>query len=132
MRRPEPWLILALLLASPAAWATPLDPEACKSLKAEHEGLVADGAKSDMAKGVAWAEKNLKPERLAKISRLIAVEENLSFRCGQMVTAAPAMKELPKDDVAGSASGKRLSRIPLPVKKKVATAGAAAKNAKKK
>lgn len=90
------------------ALAAPLEPEACATLKAEHRGLVADGAKSDMDRGPEWAKSNLTPDRLGKIERLIAVEEQLSFRCGEGLTARPAIRELPKTeggDPAKAAAG---------------------------
>lgn len=130
MRLGRPCLIAALCLAAPGAGAAPLTPAECKTLKSEHESLLAAGAKTDMAKGPDWAKKNLTADRLDKIARLITVEEKLSFRCGQLVTAAPRMKELPQDQTATSRpGGKGLSRIPLPVRKSEA---AARKDAKKK
>lgn len=127
MRLSLAWLCAPLVLAAPAAWATQLQPEDCKSLKSEYESLVEAGAKSDMDKGVEWARTNLKPDRLKEIARLITVEEQLSFRCGQIVTASPLMSSPPKDRTAKTnARGQRLSRIPLPVKKPK-TSGIAAK-----
>lgn len=128
MRLSVPWILAAFLaLAAPAAWGSPLEPEECKTLKSEYESLVDAGAKSDMAKGVDWAKANLEQDRLDRIARLITVEEKLSFRCGQIVTAAPHMKEPPQEPAAKTASGKRLSHIPIPVKKSAATAGMASK-----
>ncbi|WP_171946458.1 hypothetical protein [Hyphomicrobium sp. CS1GBMeth3] len=109
-----------LSLATPTALAAPLDPEACTALKTEHTSLVAAGAKSDMSRGPEWAKTNLAPDRLDKIKRLIAVEEQLSFRCGEQLTARPQIKELPKP--AGVASS-----IPPPIRKDV-KAALAAKN----
>lgn len=122
--RPGLWVILAL--AAPAAWAAPLEPEECKTLSSEYDSLVEAGAKSDMAKGVEWAKANLAPERLSRIARLITVEEKLSFRCGQIVTATPMMRDTPNEKSTPT-STKRLSRIPIPVKKSTATAGTASK-----
>ncbi|MGE0024844.1 MAG: hypothetical protein AB7S70_14565 [Hyphomicrobium sp.] len=90
-------MLLVLLLVPPAA-ATPLAPEACAALKTEYAGLVAGGAKADMDRGPDWAKSNLAPERLGKIERLIAVEEQLSFRCDNQMTARPVLKEQPKLD----------------------------------
>ena len=123
-------LVTALLLAATSAGAAPLDPTECKTLKSEHETLLAGGAKKDMAKGPDWAKTNLTADRLDKIARLITVEEKLSFRCGQMVTASPQLREPPPEETAKAApSGKGFSRIPLPIKKSEA---APRRNAKKK
>ncbi|HEX2842402.1 hypothetical protein [Hyphomicrobium sp.] len=97
MRITRIFLLLApAVLAAPQAVAAPLDPPACTALKTEYDGLIAAGAKADMDRGPEWAKTNLAPDRLGKIERLIAIEEQLSFRCGEQLTARPAIKELPK------------------------------------
>lgn len=98
MRIDRALLCVALSLAAPRAMAAPLEPEACATLRTEHQSLVAGGAKSDMARGADWAKANLAPDRLAKIERLITVEEQLSFRCGELLTARPLIKERPKTE----------------------------------
>lgn len=114
---------LLLATAGPAA-AAPLEPEACAALKSEREQLIAAGAKVDMQKGPEWAKENLAPERLGRIERLIAVEEQLSFRCDVLVTARPALKEPPKPAQPGKEAAATADRsgtasdIPLPKKKK--------------
>lgn len=129
----------ALVLTAPVAVAAPLDPQACTGLRTEHDGLVAGGAKSDMGRGPAWAKANLAPDRLQKIERLIAVEEQLSFRCGYRLTARPAIKEPPKPPEDGKARKEAatpsgdllgalgLSSIPPPKKKNTDAAKAAKK-----
>jgi hypothetical protein len=126
-----PWL------AAPAA-ASPLEPQACASLKTEHDGLASAGAQSDMNRGPEWAKTNLTPDRLEKVERLIALKEQLTFRCGLALTAKPALKEPPPeakekgakqaakpgDDVI---SGLGLSSIPPP-KRKDATAASRQKS----
>lgn len=103
----------ALSLAAAPALAAPLGPEACATLKTEYDGLVASGAKSDMDRGPEWAKANLAPDRLGKIERLMTVGEQLSFRCGDQVTARPALKELPKPERGKGTP----SNIPLPKRK---------------
>ncbi len=93
-------LIAALLLPAASAGAGPLEPQACATLNTEREGLIAAGTKADMARGPEWAKGNLPPDRLQSIERLIAIEEQLSFRCDQPVTASPRIKEPPKPPAA--------------------------------
>lgn len=101
-------LVAGLLAAPLPAGAAPLEPEACAKFRTERQGLIADGVKTDMGKGPEWAKANLSPERLGKIERLIAVEEQLSFRCDELVTAKPQMKEPPKPaKTAGEDGGKQ-------------------------
>lgn len=127
MRLSVPWILAALIAVPAAALGSPLAPEDCKTLKSEYDTLVEAGAKSDMAKGADWARTHLKQPQLDRIARLISVEEKLSFRCGQIVTAVPNMKELPEEAAAKRPPAKGLSRIPIPVKKSVATSGMASK-----
>ncbi len=58
--------------------------------------MIGAGIKSDMDRGPEWAKANLAQDRLKQIEHLISVEEQLSFRCGQLVTASPQIKEPPK------------------------------------
>lgn len=99
-------LAAAFLLAPPAANAAPLDAPACTALKTEYDGLVSGGAKADMERGATWAKTNLAPDKLQKIERLIALQEQLSFRCGEFLTARPLLKEPPKPPQEAGADGK--------------------------
>lgn len=133
-------IVAAVLLAASPVAAAPLDPQACTTLKSEYQSLVAAGAKSDKEKGAQWAKSNLQPDRLGAIERLITVEEQLSFRCGEVLTARPALKEQPKPPQvlnadatsAGTASNTagagKISSIPPPVRKNK-NAGAAPQKA---
>ena len=130
MRIVQGFLCTAFTLAAsfaPSAEAAPLEPEACTALKTELQSLLAAGAKSDMDRGPEWAKANLTPDKMAKVERLIAVEEQLSFRCGEQLTARPALKELPKPEggpaVAAITDGScQPSRIPPPIRKDAAKA----------
>ena len=128
MRGPA-FLVIALLAASPAV-GSPLSKAECGALKTQYDALVADGAKSDMDHGAAWAHANLTPDRLGKVKQLISLEEQLSFRCDLLVTARPAMLEhkkptAVKDDNAAAKPAKtssdadptKPSNIEPPVKK---------------
>lgn len=99
--------LFALTLAAGPAASAPLDPQACKDLNTERDAMVGAGLKSDMDRGPEWAKANLAPDRLKQIERLISVEEQLSFRCGQLVTASPQIKEPPKppEEKAAAAPG---------------------------
>jgi hypothetical protein len=89
--------VMAALLIWPAgARAAPLDQAACDGLKSERSAMVAAGLEVDRNRGPEWARANLAPDRLKLIERMIAVDEQLSFRCGEPVTARPTMKEPPK------------------------------------
>lgn len=91
---------LAVTCGASGLRAAPLDQPACAALDKERGDLIASGLKTDMEKGPAWAKANLAAERLDKIQRLIAIEEQLSFRCDKLVTAPPQIKEPPKPEPA--------------------------------
>jgi hypothetical protein len=86
----------ALLIWPVGVTAAPLDQAACDGLKSERSALVAAGLEVDRNRGPEWAKANLAPDRLKLIERMIDVDEQLSFRCGEAVTARPTMKERPK------------------------------------
>jgi hypothetical protein len=73
---------LAAAFAGPLL-AAPLEKEVCNSLREEHDQLVLAGAKADMERGPEWARANLAFNRIKQIERLIAVGEQLAFRCPQ-------------------------------------------------
>jgi hypothetical protein len=100
--------LLTLILSTAPVAAAPLDPQACKDLNAERDAMIGAGIKTDMDRGPDWAKANLPEDRLKKIERLISVEEQLSFRCGQLVTATPQIKEPPKppEEKAAAAGAK--------------------------
>jgi hypothetical protein len=91
-------LIVALAGAPLGALAAPLDEEACKGVKAEREGLLAKGLEADIAKGAEWGKSNLSPDRLKEVARLIELNEQLTFRCGQLTVTRPDGKPLLKKD----------------------------------
>jgi hypothetical protein len=98
--------ILALLAFPAGALATPLDQPTCDTLKIERDTLVAAGLETEMARGPEWAKTNLPPDRLKQIARMIEVDEQLSFRCGELATARPTLKE-PKPVEAAAVPGKK-------------------------
>lgn len=71
--------------------AEPLAELQCKALKEEYDKLLYAGVKSDVERGAEWGKANLPRVRLELIQRLITVEEQLSFRCGELVTARPTL-----------------------------------------
>lgn len=122
------WTFILLATSASCAAAAPLDPEACAGLNTEREGLIGAGVKTDMERGPDWAKTNLPAERLQKIARLIAVEEQLSFRCGQLVTATPQIKEPPKPEpqkaeasaakpAGDGVAGRKAATVPPPKRK---------------
>jgi hypothetical protein len=71
-----------LSLLSARATAEPLAKEECDKLKGEQAELISAGAKDQLGRGAAWGKANLTPEQVKRVERYIAVDEQLSFRCG--------------------------------------------------
>ena len=91
--------LAALLLALPAAMASPLDKEECDKLKLEQGQLEQEGVRANMAKGPEWAKIALKPEQLEQIRRAIEVDGQLLFRCnGRPLVTLPKDLEEPRED----------------------------------
>jgi hypothetical protein len=106
MRWPLAGIVVALAAGLGGAVAAPLDEEACKGAKTEREGLVAKGVESDIARGPEWGKANLPPDRLKEVARLIELNEQLTFRCGQLTVARPDGKPLlKKEEPAPKAAG---------------------------
>lgn len=86
--------VLALLVVTMAscpapARAEPLPPETCEVLRSEATLLEGGGAGANIERGAEWGKTNLSPEQIRYVARLIALREQINFRC------RPAMKEIP-------------------------------------
>jgi hypothetical protein len=124
-------MIVALAGASGVAEAAPLDEAACNGIKTERDGLIAKGLETDLAKGAEWGKVNLPPDRLKEIARLIDLNEQLTFRCGQLTVTRPDGKPLLKKETpppqpaaaaAAPAPGDPEAKPPAKKKKTAATA----------
>lgn len=71
------------------ARAEPLPPETCEVLRSEATLLEGGGAGANIERGAEWGRANLSPEQIRYVARLIALREQINFRC------RPAMKEIP-------------------------------------
>lgn len=63
------------------AVAERLDKQACDGLREEQARLVASGTRRDMENGPEWAKVHLGESQLARIAKLMGVDEQLIFRC---------------------------------------------------
>lgn len=68
-------------LIAPLAAAEPLTTEACESLRRELAELEGGPAAASFARGADWGKSNLSPEQLKLVQRLIALREDVAFRC---------------------------------------------------
>ncbi len=74
---------IAVCIVWPAsAFAASLGKEECDKLQAEQTELTAAGVRAQFDRGPEWGKANLPPDQLQRVQRFIAVEEQLSFRCG--------------------------------------------------
>lgn len=92
---------LALVHAAGLALARPMEDSACTALKAELATLNDQGVRREMEKGPEWAKANLSQEKLAKIARLIEVDEGILFRCPRPKPVAVAAPKDGQADAAG-------------------------------
>ena len=117
--------LLVLAASAGALNAEPFDKADCKTLGAEHAGLIAAGLKADMEKGADWGKANLGEDRLKLIARLIEVEESLAFRCRSLAIPIKRREVLPTIDAA---AGEELD-TPAPAQDKLNKAPAKKKPA---
>jgi hypothetical protein len=114
--------IAAVLVVSAATAARtvaePLSKEQCEALKAEQAELTAAGAREQLARGADWGKVNLSMEQLQRVERFIAVEEQLSFRCGlaRLRASLPVTEEGGEQELDDKGQ-------PIPQKKQVDEAG---------
>lgn len=106
-----------------SAQAKPLDRPACEAIKQEHEMLLDGEIKAAIEKGAEWAKTNLGQSSLQKVKRVVAIEEQLAFRCrgvrlttAVVISALRSVKPL-KAKAAAGAEGIRRSTVPAPVKR---------------
>jgi hypothetical protein len=90
--------LLAVLVSAflgPQTGAEPLPKEECDKLKVEHGDLVTIGVREQLNRGAEWGKANLTPDQLQRVARFIALDEQLSFRCGlnQLRITLPVVEE---------------------------------------
>jgi hypothetical protein len=75
-------LALSLGAVAGVVLAEPLAKEECDKLQMEQTALTASGVREHLGRGPEWGKANLSPAQLKSVERYIALEEQLSFRCG--------------------------------------------------
>ncbi|MDX2258140.1 MAG: hypothetical protein NW205_04415 [Hyphomicrobiaceae bacterium] len=73
--------------ADDPAIAEPAGVRRCRRLESERQALLVKGIKTDMARGPEWARKNLSAQRITEILRFITVDQDLRFRCPDLIAA---------------------------------------------
>jgi hypothetical protein len=124
-----------LSASPPAIFAASLGKDECDKLQAEQTELTAAGVRAQFDRGAEWGKANLPPDQLQRVQRFIAVEEQLSFRCGlaKLRASLPVAEEggeqeldekgnpiPPKAAPAGDATAKATPKAKQPVKTKEA------------
>ena len=99
-------------LALATAHSAPLPREDCDKLATERTALMAAGIVDQMVKGPAWAKSNLPAAKMTEVERFIAIDEQLSFRCGMS-----RMKlDIPDEEQAGAEAEAKAKKPGPPVK----------------
>jgi hypothetical protein len=75
-------LAVSLSMGLGRSAAEPLPKEECDKLKAEQADLTAAGVRDQLGRGADWGKANLNADQMRRVARYIALEEQLSFRCG--------------------------------------------------
>ncbi len=79
--------LLGSSLFAPAQ-AVQSDVENCKKYEVEKAALSKTGIQVDIEQGAEWGKNNLSPERLRQVRRFIYLEEQLTFRCPDVIATA--------------------------------------------
>jgi hypothetical protein len=98
-------ITVALLAACAAAMlgagarAEPLDPDACKALKAERQSLLTGEVKAALARGPDWVKDHLhSAEEIENVREYLQVEAKVAFRCRTDGVVMPKPKPVPLPD----------------------------------
>ncbi len=114
-----------LVLGWPSAVSSdPLPKDRCEALVAERALLEAGGADENILKGPEWGKAHLTQQQIEYVRRLIAVRENLLFRCREFdiirdpppPSIAPAAAPAPGRKPAPPVTTKPADGIPPPVR----------------
>ena len=109
---------------SSAVSSDPLPKDRCEALVAERALLEAGGADENILKGPEWGKAHLTQQQIEYVRRLIAVRENLLFRCREFdiirdptpPSIAPAAAPAPGRKPAPPVTTKPADGIPPPVR----------------
>lgn len=96
------FIAVALFASSPAllgtaAWAEPLDKEACLKLQGERKKLLTREMQAALDHGPDWVKNHLDSGEIEKVREFLAIEEQIEFRCREGGPAARALQNLAKN-----------------------------------
>ena len=74
-------VVIVLVSGSFAVRAAPLDLAQCEQLKSEQDKLETQGVRKDYERGAQWGKANLPAAKIEQVKRLIALDEQVLFRC---------------------------------------------------
>lgn len=115
-------MLLTATALSPFALAEPLPKEQCEALAAERALLEGGGASENITRGPEWGKVNMTAEQLNYVRRLIAVREDLLFRCRDhdvigkptLPSSAPADAPEPGRKPAVKSGARKAKDVPPP------------------
>ncbi len=82
-----------------AAFAAPLDAEACRKLQADRQKLLTPKMQAALEQGPDWVKNHLNSDDIEKVRQFLLVEETLQFRCrGENVVARAMQNALANPD----------------------------------
>lgn len=81
------------LLPPGSARAAMLEAEECAKLKSEEAELTKAGVRGYLSRGPAWAKSNLDLNGVERVRRLIAVDEQIAFRCPRPPPPKPTVAQ---------------------------------------
>jgi hypothetical protein len=96
------FMVVALLALSPAllgaaAFAEPLDKEACLKLQGERKKLLTREMQAALDHGPDWVKNHLDSGEIEKVREFLDIEEQIEFRCRGADSVARALQDLAKN-----------------------------------
>jgi hypothetical protein len=90
-------LAFGLALLDTAAFAEPLEKDACVKLQADRKKLLTREMQSALDHGPDWVKNHLDSGEIEKVREFLAIEEQIEFRCRDGGAVARALQNMAKN-----------------------------------
>jgi hypothetical protein len=90
-------LALGIALLGTAAFAEPLDKEACFKLQADRKKLLTREMQAALDHGPDWVKNHLDSGEIEKVREFLSIEEQIEFRCRDGGAVAKALQDMVKN-----------------------------------
>jgi hypothetical protein len=91
------FLALSPALLGAAAFAEPLEKDACLKLQGDRKKLLTREMQAALDHGPDWVKNHLDSDEIEKVREFLAIEEQIEFRCRDGGAVARALQNMTKN-----------------------------------